>query len=60
MSGAGTYVPVVVATVSTILGGALIAEAWAGDAPKRSAIPVGLGFLFLGAVISFEQTRRHS
>lgn len=51
-----------VATVASgvcgILGGALIAEAWSGDAPKKSAVPVGIGFLALSALLAYEGTRR--
>lgn len=52
------YVASVAGGVATILGGALIAEAWSGDAPKKSAVPVGLGFLALGAVLAYEGFKR--
>ncbi|MGH7605574.1 MAG: hypothetical protein ACRENK_16465 [Gemmatimonadaceae bacterium] len=57
-SKAPYYVAAVAGGVSTIVGGALIAEAWSGDAPKKSAIPVGIGFLLIGAVLAYEGTRR--
>jgi len=48
-------VPTVVASVASIVGGALISSAWSGDAPKRSAALAGIGFLGLGAAIAFLQ-----
>ena len=48
-------VPTVVASVASIVGGALIAGAWTGEAPKKSAAIAGLGLLALGAVIGFQQ-----
>lgn len=48
-------VPTVVASVASIVGGALIASAWTGDAPKKSAAIVGVGFLALGATVGFLQ-----
>lgn len=48
-------VPTVVASVASIVGGALISSAWTGEAPKRSAALAGVGLLALGAVIAFQQ-----
>jgi hypothetical protein len=49
------YVATVASSISTILGGALIGQAWSGEAPKRSAVFVGLGLLSIGAVIAYQQ-----
>lgn len=57
-SRAPYYAAAVAGGVATILGGALIAEAWSGDAPKKSAVPVGVGLLLLGAIVAYEGTQR--
>ena len=56
-SRAPVYAAIVASGVTTILGGALIAEAWSGEAPKKTAIPLGLGLLVLGAVLGFEGSK---
>jgi len=48
-------VPTVVASIASIVGGALIAGAWTGEAPKKSATIAGVGLLALGALIGFQQ-----
>ncbi len=47
------YLGTVTAGVCSILGGALLAGAWTGEAPKRSGTIVGLLLLGTGVGIGF-------
>lgn len=52
------YAATVTAGVCSILGGALLAGAWAGDAPKKSGALVGLALLGTGVALGFVSGRR--
>jgi len=57
-SKAVAYASTVTAGVCSILGGALIAGAWTGEAPKRSGTVVGLLLLGTGVGIGLFQGGR--
>jgi hypothetical protein len=49
---AASYFALALGQVSGIVGATLISSAWAGEAPKKSAVAAGVAFAGLGAVLS--------
>lgn len=41
-----------VGSVASILGAAVLASAWHGEAPKRSGFAAGVGLVLIGATLS--------
>jgi hypothetical protein len=55
MTKGARYAVTLSSSLCSILGGALVAGAWTGDAPKKSSTIVGLAFLGLGIGIALQQ-----